>query len=76
MNARKLVFIAGVGMSLGCGRLFDPGPAGNPPPPPPPPTGNPPGPVDSMMPPEPEDPDAKKSAVDGALEEAGQGGAE
>lgn len=75
MNARTIILIAGVGMTLGCGRFFGSEPAvnKNPPPPPPtdsakPPTGNPPGPTDSAE----EDPEANKSAVDGALEEGGE----
>ena len=83
MNARTIILIAGVGMTLGCGRFFgsEPPPVHKNPPPPPPPTGNPPGPTDSGGPPsnppgvliEGEgEPDANKSAVDGALEEGGE----
>ena len=66
MNARAIILIAGVGMTLGCGRFLggEPTVTENPPPP----TGNPPGPADSAE----EDPEAKKSAVDGALEEGGE----
>lgn len=81
MNARTIILIAGVGMTLGCGRFFVSEPVRKNPPPPPP-TGNPPGPTDSAEPPTinppgpadrvEEDPEAKKSAVDGALEEGGE----
>ena len=70
MNARTIILVAGVGMTLGCGRFLDGEPTVTENPPPPPiPTGNPPGPTDSAAE---EDPEAKKSAVDGALEEGGE----